>query len=189
MDKELRNLKKQEKRKKVKKANKSWIIVITILAFVISFIFSFASETIISNVNVIIGTIILLLFILIGIMFDMVGVAVNASNIAPLNSMSARKVKGAKVAVKFKKSADKVSSFCNDVIGDVCGVVSGGAGVIIARILSTKFNADLFLTTLIVMSLVSSLTIGGKAIMKSYAVRNAEVILYKFARLIARFKK
>ena len=46
------------------------------------------------------------------------------------HAMSSKKIKGAKKAVSFKKNADKVSSFCNDVIGDICGIISGSAGEI-----------------------------------------------------------
>ena len=62
-------------------------------------------------------------------MFDMIGVAVTAADEQVFHSMAAKKIRGAKLAVKFKKNADKLSSFCKDVIGDICGnlVVSNGA--------------------------------------------------------------
>lgn len=187
------NIKKElsgyNKKREKKIANIKWIIKITLLAFIISFSFSFLSELTIPKVNIIVGIIILIIFIFIGIIFDMIGVAVTASDIAPFNSMSARKVYGAKVAVKLKKNAEKVSSFCNDVIGDVCGIVSGSTGAILAVSLSEILNFDATILTLITMAFIASLTIGGKAIGKSYAINQSNYILYKFAKTIAIFYK
>ena len=123
------------------KSNKiKWVATITILAFIISFVFSFISNSTMPKVNIYISIIILLLFITIGIIFDMIGVAVTSTDEEPLHAMSSKKIKGAKKAVAFKKNADKVSSFCNDVIGDICGIISGSAGVTIATSLSIKYN-------------------------------------------------
>lgn len=187
---EKRSLKKQLQRTKKKELiNYSWIIKIVLLTFVISFIFSAFSEIIIPNVNLIIGIILLIVFILLGILFDMIGVAVTASDIVPFNSMNSRKIRGADIAVMFKKNADKVSSFCNDVVGDICGIVSGSAGSIIAISISNNFNFDKFYVMLIVTSVVASLTIGGKALGKSFAINKSNTILYKFALFVSYFYK
>ena len=102
-----------------KKKRNNWPLIVTILAFTISLLFSFMSESVMPKVGIIVGIMILILFIFIGIIFDMIGVAVTSSNEEPLHAMSSKKIKGAKKAVSFKKNADKVSSFCNDVIGDI----------------------------------------------------------------------
>lgn len=185
-----KSLKKQLQRNKKKELiDFKWIIKITLLAFSISFIFSALSETIIPNVNLIVGIIILIVFILLGILFDMVGVAVTAADIAPFNSMNSRKVKGANIAVLFKQNADKVSSFCNDVVGDVCGIISGSTGSIIAITLSNTLNIDKFLTMLIITALIASLTIGGKALGKSFAINKSNTILYEFSKFVSYFYK
>ena len=144
---------------KNKKRN-TWPIIVTILAFFISLLFSFISESIMPSVPILIGIIILITFILIGIIFDMIGVAVTSSNEEPLHAMSSKKIKGAKKAVSFKKNADKVSSFCNDVIGDICGIISGSAGVAVATSLANTYNLNIFYTTLIVTAIIAALTIG-----------------------------
>lgn len=123
-----------------KKKRNNWPLIVTILAFTISLLFSFMSESIMPKVGIIVGIMILILFIFIGIIFDMIGVAVTSSNEEPLHAMSSKKIKGAKKAVSFKKNADKVSSFCNDVIGDICGIISGSAGVSVARGLASTFG-------------------------------------------------
>ena len=171
-----------------KKNNESiWILKITFLAFFISMIFSFVSEIALSNTNIIIGTIILLVFILLGVFFDMVGVAVTAADEKPLHSMNARKVKGADVATIFKKNAAKVSSFCNDVVGDICGIISGSAGVVIAASITKIISINPLYISLVITALVASLTIGGKAVGKGIAIKNSNKIIYGFSKFISYF--
>lgn len=174
---------------KKKKSNTKWLITITILAFCISFIFSLISEITLSKVNLLLSIIILLLFIGIGILFDMVGVAVTSGTESPLNAMSSKKIKGAKTAVSFKKNADKVSSFCNDVIGDICGIISGSAGVTITATISKTYNLDIFWIGLIITAIIAALTIGGKAIFKGVAIKNSNKIVYITAKIISIFEK
>lgn len=181
------SIQKELKRKKLEHANYKWIIKIVTLAFIISLVFSFLSETMIPTVNIFLGVIILVLFILIGIIFDMIGVAVQAADEKPFHSMNSRKVKAADIAVIMKKNADKVSSFCNDVIGDICGIISGTTGSIIATKLALHFNLDNFIVILFVTALISALTIGGKAMGKSVAINKSNNILYKFAKFLSHF--
>lgn len=178
-----RALKLQEKQKK----NRKWMIQIFFMAFLISVMFSFVSETMIPKLSTIFGVLLILVFILLGIIFDMIGVAVTASDEAPFHSMSARKVKGANIAVLLKKNADKVGSFCNDVIGDICGVVSGSAGAIIASSFAQTLHVSPFLMSLLVTGLIAAFTIGGKAIGKSFAINQSDMILYKVAKFISYF--
>ena len=166
-------------------SNAIWILKITLMAFMISFAFSYASESLLPKVNVIVGIIILLVFILIGILFDMVGVAMTSCDISPLNAMNARKIKGANVAVKFVKSADKVASFCNDVVGDICGIISGSAGAIVSASLSNSLNISILFISLLVASITAALTIGGKAIGKGVAIKNNTAIVFCFSKVIS----
>ena len=171
---------------KNKNSKIKWVITVTFLAFFISFIFSFSSNTIMPKVNLFVGIIILLLFIAIGIVFDMVGVAVTSTDEEPLHAMSSKKIKGAKKAVSFKKNADKVSSFCNDVIG---GIVSGSAGVTISTSLSEKLNTSVLYTGLVITALTAALTIGGKAFFKSIAIKNSNQIVHMTAKVLSIFEK
>lgn len=181
-----KNIKKQEKKNK-KKANYKWVVLITILAFIISVLFSLLSESLMPNVNIIIGIIIMLLFIFLGIIFDMIGVAITAANITPIHSMNSKKIKGANIALKFKQNADKASSFCNDVIGDICGIISGSAGVYISIKSADIFNCNVIIPSLIVTGVISALTIGGKALCKSLALNNSTSILFNFSKFISNF--
>lgn len=180
--------KKKEKQKKAK-VNIKWIIQIAIISFLISIFMSFLSEITLKNVNLLISIIITLTFIFLGILFDVVGVSVTSSDEKVFHSMNSRKVKGANIAVKFKKNADKVSSFCCDVIGDICGVISGSAGVVIATILIKETPINELFITLITTALIASLTITGKAIGKSFAINKSNIILYEFSKIVSYFYK
>ena len=189
---EFKSLVEETKRKekiKKEKVNVKWIITVVTVSFVISFCLSFIANSTIPNLSLILGIIVTLIFILIGILFDIIGVAVTTADEAIFHSMNSRKVKGAKVAVMFKKNADKVSSFCCDVIGDICGVISGAAGTTIAAILITKYGFNVLLVGLLVTAIISSLTIGGKAIGKSFAINKSDIILYEFAKFVSNFYK
>ena len=163
------------------KQNIKWILLITSLTFVISMIFSYLSETILKKSNIVIELLVLLTVILIGIIFDMIGVAVTTCAEYPFPAMASRKIKGAKTAIKLIKNKDKVSSFCNDVIGDICGIVSGTAGVIIA----TSIAKDSIICSLLVTATISSLTIGGKALGKKVAVNKSENITKIVSKILS----
>ena len=175
--------------KKVKKSKTKWIIQITSITFLISLVFSGLSEILIPNLNIYIGIFIVIVFILIGVIFDMVGVAITSADDKPFHAKSSKKIKGAKTAVKLLKNADKVSSFCNDVIGDICGILSGSAGITITNSIINKFDFNPFTVTLLVTAIIASLTIGGKAIGKSIAIKNNTEIVYIFSKIISYFYK
>ncbi len=181
----VKRLKSNKKKKVV--TNIGWVLAITIMAFFISIIFSFISESILPNVPVLIGVIVLIVFILIGVLFDMIGVAVTAADEKPFHSMSAQKVRGARVAITLKRNADKVGSFCNDVIGDICGIISGSAGVMVALSLSESFGVEQVILSLLVTGLTAAFTIGGKALGKGIAIAKSNMILYECSKVISCF--
>ena len=187
---ELKNLLVQNRRKekvKKEKVNVKWIAQIALISFTISFGLSFVSEIAIPNLSVLWGILLTLAFVFVGILFDIVGVAVTGADEKVFHSMNSRQVKGSKVAVLFKKNADKVSSFCCDVIGDICGIVSGASASAVSVGLAATFNWNLLLVSLTVAAVVASLTIGGKACGKSFAINKSDVILYEFAKIISIF--
>lgn len=164
-----------------------WIIIVTISAFIISILFSLLSELIISNVTAIISVVLLLCVISIGVLFDMIGISVTVADIKTFNSMASKKVRGASLAVKFIKNAEKVSSFLNDVIGDICGIISGTLSSTISLMIVNKFSLNILIVTLFVTGIVAALTIGGKALGKSFAINKSNIILYNFSKVLAIF--
>jgi Mg2+/Co2+ transporter CorB len=175
---------KKDNRVKHLDKDKIWILQITLMAFVLSLALSFISDTIIPNVPILVSILVLVVFILLGILFDMIGVSVTVADKKVFNSMASKKVKGAKTALLLIKNSSKVSSFCNDVVGDICGILSGGAGITVALSLANYYGANEILINLVVTSLIAALTIGGKALGKSHAINKANSILYKFSKLI-----
>lgn len=170
-----------------KKTDGKWVLTISILSFLISLVFSFIGETVIPNAHIAISIMLIFIFVFLGIIFDMIGVAVTVADISTFNSMATKKVKGAKIGVNLIKKAPKVSSFCNDVIGDICGIISGSTGVSIAIIIADQFNFNLLLVTLLITAFIAAITIGGKALGKSFAINNSNVILYRFVKIISIF--
>ncbi len=179
----------EDKKKAKLKANLKWSFSLMVVAAIISVILSFISEIAMQDVNLLVGTIVILIFIGIGILFDTIGVAVTSASEAPFHAMSSKRVKGAKMAVTLKKNSDRVSSFCCDVIGDICGIISGAAGVAVATRLASLFNLPPIASSLIVTGLVAALTIGGKSLEKSVAINNGNKILYEFAKVLSFFSK
>ena len=97
--------------KNKKNKNLNWILTITFVAFFITLIFSLGAQSILESVNIFVGIIIILLFIFIGIIFDIIGVAVQSSDTVPFHSMASKKIKTAKTAKKMLKNSAKVSTF------------------------------------------------------------------------------
>ena len=180
--------KRKEKINK-KKTEYKWMFKIVLIAFALSFGLSYVSQVTIPNLSLFFGILITLLFIGIGILFDIIGVSVTSSDETVFHSMNSRKVPGADIAVKFKKNASKVSNFCCDVVGDVCGIISGTAATAIATILANQFNWSLLFTGLFVAAIVAALTIGGKALGKGFAINKSDIILYQFAKTVSHFYK
>ncbi|MEG0014925.1 MAG: hypothetical protein RR780_12400, partial [Cellulosilyticaceae bacterium] len=168
-----------------KGTNAKWIILIFFLAFTISSTISYVSDIFLHKVDILIAFLILISIIFIGIIFDIVGMAVAAADETPFHSMASRKVKGAKVAVFLIRNADKVSTFCNDVIGDICGIISGTTGaVIVIKIVSSTTAASGGVLTLFISGVVASLTVGGKAIGKIFAISKSNNIVYNVAWIL-----
>lgn len=171
------------------KSKYKWVLIVTILAFALSLIMSLAVTSILENVTLTISIIVTFLFILLGIIFDIIGVAATCGDEVAFHSMSARRVRGGKVGVKLIKNASKVSSVCCDVVGDICGIISGAAGVTIVTLLVNKTSWSPLVVSLLVTSLISALTIGGKALGKNLAISKSVEVITIVAKTLSIFQK
>ena len=170
-----------------KERNKTirWVVTIFFTTILISGTISLLSDEIMARSGMAVAFLILLFIILIGIIFDIIGVAVTSADEKPFHSMAARKVPGAQEAIRLLRNAERVSSICNDVIGDICGVVSGSASATIAAQVLAKFDFTWPMVVSLVMSaLVAGLTVGGKAIGKTFAMNSCTTIVHTAGRLI-----
>ena len=171
---------KREKRKNIR-----WVVTIFVMTILISGIISLVSDEVMANSSIVVAFLILLAIIFLGILFDIVGMAVATADEKPFHSMAARKVPGAHEAIRLLRNAERVSSICNDVVGDICGVVSGSASATIAALILTNVELGWPRGVSLVMSaLVAGLTVGGKAIGKSIAVKSCTNIVHLVGRVI-----
>jgi hypothetical protein len=170
--------------------NSAWIISITALSFIISVVLLFVSQNIFTDASLFFAVFTVLFIILTGILFDMIGVAVTSADETPFHAMASRKYRGAKRSVKLIRNSGKVASFCNDVVGDICSVISGSATALIVFRLSGRLSfIDSALLGIIFSGMAASLTVGGKAIGKIIAIRNSNYIVYRVSVILELFTR
>lgn len=160
--------------------NRKWIIIVFIWTFILSILFSYITNIIADNSHIIVMVIITLCIIAIGIIFDMIGAAALTASEKTFHAMSSQKIKGSKTAIIIIKNSAKVASICNDIIGDICGVIAGGLGVVLA----ISINDNTFVN-IIITALISALTVGGKAIFKNIAIKKADKIIYTISKILS----
>ena len=173
------------KRKK-KISHIRWIVSVFFAAVVISSTISFFSSTVLEGAGLVEAFLVLLLIVALGIVFDIIGVAVMSAEEKPFHAMAAKKVPGAAEALHLLRNAEKVSSICNDVVGDICGIISGATGALIVAHITSGVSAGLKVAvSLLNTGLVSALTIGGKAAGKGIAVMCSCKVLALCGRVLS----
>ena len=165
----------------------NWIIKAFLMTFFIAFLFNAVTNVVIKNCNYIALIVFSLLFILLGIIFDIIGTSVLTANEATFHAKSSKKIKGAKESINLIKNSNQIASICNDVIGDICGIGSGSVGAMLSIFISNKTGINVVYTTLFTSSLISSLTVGGKAIGKKFAVKQSDIIIEKVGIILSIF--
>lgn len=167
-----------------------WLFTIFFLALTISAVFSFLSQELLSAASLFGAFIVLLTIIAIGIFFDLLGVAVTAAEEKPFHSMASRKVPGGSEGIWLLRNAGKVSSVCNDVVGDICGIISGAAAAVVAvEAFESLHHPSLRVIQLLLSALVAALTILGKAFCKQIALDYSTAIVHRASKMIWRFKR
>lgn len=171
---------KRERKKQIK-----WVVTIFLITIVISGTISLISDEVMASSSLAVAFLILLGIILVGIVFDVVGMAVASADEKPFHSMAAKKVPGAQEAIRLLRNAERVSSICNDVVGDICGVVSGSASATIAAQVIRSFDFSWpQIITLLMSAFAAGLTVGGKAIGKGIAINSCTEIVHLVGRVI-----
>ena len=167
-----------------------WALTIFLVTIAVSATISFVSGEVMDRSSMAVAFLILLVIVAVGIVFDIVGVAVTSADEKPFHSMASRRVSGAREAIRLLRNAEKVSSICNDVVGDICGVVSGAASATIAAraIMYLDFSWPQ-LVSLGMSALVAGLTVGGKAIGKTVAMNSCTEIVFLVGRILATFDR
>ena len=180
---------KSEKKKGEESSQYRWAVTVFLLAVALSAALSLASESMLSGAGMAVALLILGLFIALGIVFDILGVAVTAADPRPFHSMASHKEPGAKEALNLLRNASHVSSVCNDVVGDSCGIVSGTTGAIIVVRLQEALSLRSVLVSVVITALISGLTIGGKALGKTFAMKQSTKVVYWAGRFLHIFHR
>lgn len=165
-------------------------VSIAVITFVLAAIFSVVSSSILSGVMWVTGFFIVLIIVFIGVFFDMLGVAATAAKETPFHAMAAERVFGAKEAILIVRNADRFASFCNDVIGDISGVISGTASTLVviqlASVLGHGEGTTVQIMIAVMMtSIVAAFTVGGKAMGKFLGIHHSTSIIFFVGKFIA----
>ena len=171
------------RKKKVKTLEKrvkqyGWAVRMFFLTLCLSSVFSLISQSLMSSLGIVTSVITILTFIFVSICFDMVGIAVTS---ASRDFFIANDKKGTEIGLLLVDNSEKVCSFCADVVGDICGILSGagGASVILSFSNIIQDQTIMIIVSTLVSSLIAGVTIFGKACMKAKAIKNANKIILK----------
>ncbi|MDE6868393.1 MAG: hypothetical protein K2J83_04540 [Clostridia bacterium] len=166
-----------------------WGLGVLVLSFALTVLFSFLTEISVKNSPLYICIIVLVVLWVVNIFCDLLANAIISCKPEAFHAMASKKIKGAKRAVSFCRNATKLSSIFADVIGDICGIVSGAAGA--ALIVHFAISGKIFelIASIGVSAVIGALTVGGKAIFKHFAIKYNKQIVFGFAKFTTVFKK
>lgn len=196
MDKE--EIPKQEKPTKKKKQKKklmpgwlSWGLGVLFLSFALTVLFSFLTEISIKDSPAYVCVIVLIVLLILNIGCDMIANAIITCQPDAFHAMASNKIKGAKRAVTLCKNATKLGSIFADVIGDICGIVSGAAGAVLVVYIAAFADGNIWeiASSILVSAVIGALTVGGKAIFKHFAMKYNKQIVFSVAKFTTFFKK
>lgn len=127
---------------------------------------------------------IILAIILVGVVFDIVGVAAAAADEHPFHAMAAKRIPGARQAMALVRRADRVATFAVDLVGEITAAISGAAGAAVVFRLASGHGYPEALTSTVVIASIAALTVGAKAAIKAIAIRRANAIIFFVGRLM-----
>ena len=178
----------KNKEGKKEDSNIKWVMQSFVITFILSIIFAYISTNGVSNLSLVPAILILIFVVFLGIVFDIIGVAVTVANEEEFHAKATKKVKGSKDSIKLIKNAPKVANICADVIGDICGVLSGSISALIAIKVAQEVQLP-FNIQFILSALVSALTVSGKAFGKGIANKNSTEIVHKVGIVLNKFSR
>jgi len=176
---------KEEKKEKWKY---TWAVQALFITFALSLLFSFISTNAINNLNLLPAILILLVVILLGIITDIIGVAVTVGEEEDFHAKASKKIEGAKSSIKLIRNSAKVANICCDVIGDICGVLSGAISAMLAVRIANILNINIDMNFLI-GAVVAAVTVASKAAGKVIAQENSTEIVHIVGKMLNKFIK
>ncbi len=166
----------------MKKRNLRWAFKTLILSISLSIVFSVVSQSLFPKLSIFLSLFVIAFFIIVSVVFDMISVAVTSIDENAIKKYE--KEKGYNTALKLCQIKERVSSFCGDVVGDICGILSGAGGVSLVVNMNLTDPNVYFIVTCVISSLIAGLTIFGKAMMKGYSVENCDIVVMKTGRIL-----
>jgi len=164
-----------------------WVSRIVAVSVAMSMTFTLIASNVLEGAGYAVAFILLFLFIALGVGFDILGVAVTSADETPFHSMASHHERGAAEAIRLLRRSERVASICNDVVGDISGIVSGATAAVISANLVRDFGLKNVLTQLLVTGAVAGLTIGGKAVGKTFAINSDTGIVLAVGKAISVF--
>ena len=149
---------------------------------------SLLSQTAVAASDILIAVMLLIFMILTSIIFDGIGVSVASCSRDEVERYCLSEnadCECAETVFALIDGAEKVNNVCADVIGDICGVLSGACGAAIAAGLSFRSGAGAGWLPTLTSAAVAALTVGGKAFLKGKAVKNADKYIAAAATLLS----
>lgn len=184
---------KRGKRKKNKKRSKySWLIwgiSVFFMSFALTVVFSFITEVAVKDSAAAICVTVLLVLLVLNIGCDVLANAIISCSPESYHAMASKKIKGAKRAVTLCRNSEKLSSIFADVIGDICGIVSGAAGTALVVHIAVAGTTGELIASIGVSAAIGAFTVGGKAIFKNFAIKFNRQIVFGFAKFTTFFKR
>lgn len=160
-------------------------LILAFCTLILSIVVSLGSNSLLTVFPFSLSIGLLFFVILVGILFDIVGVAATAALESPFHAMASHKVLGAKHGIWLVKNADRVAAFSSDVVGDVAGTLSGAlSATLVIQLLVAKPGLNDTLATTLAIALVAALTVGGKTFGKGVAIARCTDIVYGAARVL-----
>ena len=171
---------------KVKGNKYRWAFRMFFIAISLSLFFGFISQTLLTNMGIVIATLGISVFIFFSVIFDMIGIAAASADIEVFEKWKKENVTGADLGVRLCNNSEKVCSFCADVVGDICSTLSGAGGACIVVALTSDLtnNKIIILISISVSALIAGITIFFKALMKERALKNSNKIILKLAKFL-----
>ena len=183
------NSKRQKRKKKHKYAWLIWGISVFILSFALTVVFSFLTEIAIKDSPSFVCIIVLIVLLVLNIGCDVLANAIISCKQEAFHAMASNKIRGAKRAVAFCRNASKLGSIFADVIGDICGIVSGAAGAALVIHIAMAGTTGELIASIGISAAIGALTVGGKAIFKHFAMKFNKQIVFGFAKFTTFFKR
>ena len=174
---------------KKKKGVRFWALKIFIITLILTAGISVISESLMGRLPTVAAAFIIVFIILVGVTFDIVGIAFATCEVAPFVAMASKKIKRAKSAIRLLKNADVVSNICGDVVGDICGIVSGAAGVAVAIKVAMLGDLQEIIWVIVMSSIIAALTVAGKAAGKKIGIRKNKQIVSFVSSIVMVFAR